>query len=337
LFLFLFFIFPFRFFLLFFIFSFRCFSLRCFSRRLKSFEAFCFVDESELKNYVEAARVAAGVRETALELVKPGASLLELARAVENEIRGDGAKPAFPVNVGINDVAAHYTPKSGDDARFGEKDVVKIDYGVHSHGFIIDAAFTVDLSGENGKLVEAAEAALNEATSTIKAGVNVREVGAAIQKTIEGKGFKPIENLCGHSLGEFLLHAGEEIPNVGRGDYVLREGDVFACEPFATTGAGRVEDGSYCEIYSLINLRNVRLPQSRKVLEWVADECETLPFAKRWLDEKFSEGTATIALADLRRQEIVRDYPVLKEINKGLVAQAECTVVVEKDACRVLG
>ncbi|MEM0475837.1 MAG: type II methionyl aminopeptidase, partial [Candidatus Norongarragalinales archaeon] len=228
------------------------------------------VDESELKNYVEAARVAAGVRETALELVKPGASLLALARSIEEEIRGTGAKPAFPVNIGTNDVAAHYTPKTGDATVFSEKDVVKIDYGVQVSGFIVDCAFTVDLSGENAKLVEAAEAALNDACATIKSGVNVREVGAAIEKAITSRGFKPIENLCGHSLGEFLLHAGREIPNVARGDYVLREDDVFAVEPFATTGAGRVEDGAYCEIYSLINLRNVRLPQSRKVLEWIA-------------------------------------------------------------------
>ena len=295
------------------------------------------VDDAEMKNYLEAARVANSVRETAQELVKPGASLLEVARAVESEIRGDGAKPAFPVNISVNDAAAHYTPKTGDPAVFSEKDVVKIDYGVHVNGFIIDAAFTVDLSGENGKLVEAAEAALSDATSTIKAGVNTHEIGAVIEKAISSRGFKPIENLCGHSLGEFLLHAGKEIPNVARGDYVLREGDVFAVEPFATTGAGRVEDGSYCEIYSLINVRNVRLPQSRKVLEWLVDECETLPFAKRWVDEKFSEATSSLALADLRRQEIVRDYPILKEINKGLVAQAECTLVVEKDSCRVLG
>jgi methionyl aminopeptidase len=295
------------------------------------------VDEEELKNYVEAARVAAGVRETAQELVKAGAKLIDVANAVEDEIRGDGAKPAFPVNVSVNDFAAHYTPKTNDAAAFSEKDVVKVDYGVHVKGFIIDAAFTVDLSGEHAKLVEAAEAALANACATMRAGVNVRDVGAVIQKTIEEKGFKPIENLCGHSLGEFLLHAGKEIPNVARGDYVLKEGDVFAVEPFATTGAGRVEDGSYCEIYSLINVRNVRLPQSRKVLEWLVEECETLPFAKRWVDAKFSEGTAGLALADLRRQEIVRDYPVLKEINKGLVAQAECTVVVEKDSCRVLG
>jgi len=295
------------------------------------------LDESELKNYVEAARVASSVREIAADLVKPGAKLIDVANAVEDEIRGDGAKPAFPVNISVNDVAAHYTPKTNDAAVFGEKDVVKVDYGVHVRGFIIDAAFTVDLGSENGKLVEAAEAALSNATSTMKAGVNVREVGAVIQKTIEEKGFKPIENLCGHSLGEFLLHSGREIPNVARGDYVLREGDVFAVEPFATNGAGRVEDGAYCEIYSLINMRNVRLPQSRKVLEWLAEECETLPFAKRWVDEKFSEGTASLALADLRRQEIVRDYPILKEINHGIVAQAECTVVVEKDACRILG
>lgn len=294
----------------------------------------------ELKNYVEAARVAASVRETALDLIKPGVTLLSVAEALEEEIIAAKAKPAFPINISINEAAAHYTPKTGDEKVFGEKDLVKVDVGVHSNGFINDSAFSIDLSGERVKLVEASERALENALSVMRAGKNVRDVGAEIQKTIEGYGFKPVENLCGHALDAFTIHAGVEIPNVPRGNYVLEEGDVFAVEPFATTGAGRVEEGGVCEIFSVVNSKNVRLPQSRKLLKLVLDDCSTLPFAKRWLAKKMSLPSVELALNDLMRQDIVRSYPILVEVNAALgavVSQAEATVLVEKDSVRMLG
>lgn len=293
-------------------------------------------EEARRKHYLEAARVAESVRALAVELVKPGKRFLEVVEAIETEIIAAKARPAFPVNVSLNENAAHYTPKASDESVFSEKDVVKIDFGVHVNGFIVDTAFTVDLSGENAALVEASEAALENALAVMRAGRKVSEVGAVIQKIIEKKGFKPIENLCGHSLSEFLLHSGQEIPNTERGNYVLKEGDVFAVEPFATTGGGRVVEGTFCEIYSLVNLRNVRLPQSRKLLEVVSKEFQTLPFAKRWLSKAFSAPSIELALNDLIRQEILEPYPLLREINKGLVSQAESTVIVEKEGVKVL-
>ena len=292
-----------------------------------------------VEDYVKAAQIGASVRSVAEDAVKPGAKLLDVAMEVENEIKSNGGEFAFPVNISINEIAAHYTPKEGEETAFTENDVVKLDFGVHVNGFIIDQAFTVDLTGENGKLVEASKQALDDALSVMKAGANIRSVGAAIQKAIEARGFKPIENLCGHSLDEYLLHAGREIPNVAKGGYVLKEGDFFAVEPFATTGAGRVtEKSGESEIYSIVNPKPVRLPQSRSVLEYAMENFQTLPFCKRWLSEALpSKAGVELALRDLYRQEIIRDYPPLVEINKGLVSQAECTVMVEKDSVKVLG
>ncbi|PIT85755.1 type II methionyl aminopeptidase [Candidatus Micrarchaeota archaeon CG10_big_fil_rev_8_21_14_0_10_59_7] len=294
------------------------------------------MDEEELKHYMDAARVAAGVRALAEECTKPGAKLFDIATAIESEVVKEGGKNAFPVNISINDTAAHYTPCIGDETLLGEKDVVKIDFGVHVEGCIIDQAFTVDFGGEHGKLVEAADAALNDALATMKAGVSVRDVGKAIQDAITSRGFKPIENLGGHSLEPYLLHAGEEIPNTAKGSYVLREGDVFAVEPFATTGAGRVDEGNYCEIHSLVNPKPVRLPQSRRVLEHILEEYKTLPFAERWLAEMLSTSSIELVVNDLVRQGILHSYAVLKEINKGRVAQSEVTVIVEKDGVKNL-
>jgi len=168
----------------------------------------------------------------------------------------------------------------------------------------------------------------------MRAGVSTKEIGAEIEAAIKKFGFKPIENLCGHSIEPFVLHAGIEIPNVPLGGYTLQEGDVFAVEPFATTGEGRVrENGLVCEIYSLDEVKPVRLPASRKLVEIVAEEYKTLPFAKRWLAEI---PGLQMALNDLLRQGMLHSYPLLREREGSLVSQAETDVVVEKDSVKIL-
>ncbi|OIO26186.1 type II methionyl aminopeptidase [Candidatus Micrarchaeota archaeon CG1_02_55_22] len=265
---------------------------------------------------------------------KPGVKLLDLAEKIELFITDNGGKPAFPVNLGIGNVAAHYTPSAEETAVLGEKDVLKVDLGVHIEGLIVDCAQTIDLSGENGKLVEASKKALENALSVMRVGANSRDVGAEIQKTIESYGFKPIENLCGHSLQHWELHAGREIPNVAMGNSLLEEGEIYAVEPFASTGSGRVREATdSAEIYSLMGAKNVRMQASRRVLELVAEEYRTLPFAKRWLQEV---PMLQFALSDLEKQGLIHGYGVLHDDAKSLVSQAETTVIIEKDGVKVL-
>lgn len=293
--------------------------------------------EDELKNYLAAARVASSVREFAEGYVKAGLKLLDIAERLENEIVTQGADWAFPVNLSLNEEAAHDTPTIADERVLGENDLVKVDFGVHVEGCIVDQSFSFCANNENAKLIEASRQALEDALSIAKAGRNVREIGQVISDAITSRGFKPVENLCGHSLEPYVIHAGISVPNVPRGDYVLQEGDVFAIEPFATTGAGKVEDGNLTEIFALVNPKNVRLPQSRKALEAIAEKRQTLPFAKRFLLQHLgTETSVELALRDLVRQGILHGYPVLNEINKGLVSQAETTIIVEKDSVKVL-
>lgn len=291
----------------------------------------------DIKKYVEAARVASSIREFAEDLIKPGMKMAEIAEKIEAEIASQGAEYAFPVNLSVNEEAAHDTAKIGDERVLGEKDLLKVDIGVHIDGYIIDQAFTFSASNEHEKLIEASKQALEDAISVIRVGKTTKDAGQAIYDAITSRGFKPIENLCGHALAPYLVHAGVSVPNIPKGDYVFEEGDVFAIEPFATTGAGKVEDGSFTEIYSLFNPKGVRLPQSRKAMDWIAEKRQTLPFAKRHLLGALGSETSTeLALRDLVRQGILQEYPVLVEINKGLVSQAETTVIVELDGVKVL-
>ncbi|MBI3587818.1 type II methionyl aminopeptidase [Candidatus Micrarchaeota archaeon] len=290
-----------------------------------------------VEKFVRAGDVCKKGRVKARELAKPGVKFLDLAEGLEKFLKEQdaGCALAFPVNLGANNNAAHYTPTADDTTVVGEGDVLKIDFGMHCDGFIVDNSITVDFGGGHGKLLEAADQALQDALSAVRPGVDSKEVGRVIEEAIAKRGFRPIENLCGHAISHFDLHAGVEIPNVARnGGHIFEEGEVFAIEPFATDGDGRVrEDGTHTEIYSLVQAKPVRLQASRQLLSIIASDYATLPFAKRWLQEFPS---LNLALNDLTKQGMLHSYSLLRERQGALVSQAETTVIVEADGVKVL-
>lgn len=291
-------------------------------------------EETELilDDYRAAGRILAEVREEAVEKIKEGNSVLEVAEFVENSIREKGAEPAFPCNISRNEEAAHATPSIDDETVFGA-DIVKLDIGTHINGYIGDSAVTVDLSGNNEGLVKASEAALNEAIKIIRDGVSTVEIGEVIENTIRERGYKPIVNLTGHGLMRHNSHAPPVIPNVKyEHGIILRENNVIAIEPFATDaqGAGKIVEHGNAEIYSLIKSKPVRMIEAKKLLKEIK-KYQGLPFAKRWLPRERLD----IALRTLKNGGILRDYPVLREEGKGLVSQAEHTIIVKEDGCEV--
>lgn len=282
-----------------------------------------------LDKYREAGRILKIVRAEAVDMIKIGNSLLEVANFVETRTIELGGKPAFPCNISRNQEAAHATPKAKDTDIFA-KDMVKLDLGVHVGGYIADSAITVDLSG-NSDIVKAAEAGLAAAIDLARPGVTTGELGAAIEGSIRAYGLNPIINLTGHGLSQYEAHDEPAIPNKHvEGGAVLKEGDVFAIEPFATNGAGFVHEGSLTEIYSIIRKKPVRMPAVRNVLKQ-AEEYKELPFAKRWLQA----DKLDFALIQLEKAGVIHSYPVLIERTGGLVAQAEHTIIITSDGCEV--
>jgi methionyl aminopeptidase len=286
-----------------------------------------------LKEYREAGKITAEALRKGAKLIKPGAKLLTVAEAVEKHIK-ESAKCAFPCNISVNGQAAHYTPSFADTKTFGDSDVVKLDCGAHVDGYIGDAAITVDLSGEHGKLVDASKEALEAAIAAIKPGVKSTDLGALIQKAIERRGFKPIENLTGHVLLQGQLHTGLTIPNVAMaGGWELEEGMAIAIEPFASSGNGRISEGRTVEIFSLERIKPVRNADARKIIEFASEEYDILPFAERWLEPVASGLRLKVALRELMQREVLASYPVLSDA--GLVSQAEHTIIVTADGCEV--
>ena len=293
------------------------------------------MEQKELEAYRKAGKIASEVREWSRELVKADAKILDVAEKVEARIIGLGGGLAFPVNVCINDVTAHYTPKYNDETRIVKTDVVSVDLGVHVDGYIADTAYTVDLSGKYGKMLSANQEALENAISLIKPGALVSEIGKSVHETLRAAGYKPIENLTGHEVKEYDLHAGISIPNIEVPyKWKLEEGMALAIEPFATDGFGRVVESKQAEIFSFLESRPTRNRDARNIIQEVAER-KSLPFAERWLAKKIPPLRLGLAMRELVSNGTLKAYPILHEKEKGVVSQFEHTVIVTKDGCEV--
>lgn len=284
----------------------------------------------DAKKILEAGNIANQVKEYAKTIVKKDIPLLELAEKIEEKILELGGKPAFPVNLSINNIAAHYTP-SHDDTTLAHG-LLKVDLGVHIEGYIADTAFSIDLenSNENKKLIEASKKALELAEKTIKEKIKTSEIGKEIQKIIESYGFSPVINLSGHEMGQYDLHAGVTIPNIEEKREIIIKKGLYAIEPFATTGSGKIHDGKPSGIYKLINEKNVRSPIAREILEFIIKEHQTLPFCSRWLVKKFGVKSL-FALRELDNNGNLHQFPQLVDIPNSKVSQAENTVLIDKE------
>ena len=260
--------------------------------------------------------------------IRPDIPLLEVGTFVEDMILEEGFGIAFPVNISLNEAAAHDTPSQGDTRVFAPGDMVKLDIGVHLDGYIADTACTVDL-GNQPVLCEASVAARDAAIGAVKPGVAIGTLGSIVSQEIRSRGFVPIANLTGHGLDRYCLHKGPNVPNIpGTGGAILEEDMVVAIEPFASTGTGFVHDGKREEIFGQLVRRPVRLPAARRILKEIEGR-NGMPFARRHL----KVTSADLALSRLVHDGIIRSYPVLSDVSGSFVSQAEHTVIVTGEGC----
>ncbi|MFA6225870.1 MAG: type II methionyl aminopeptidase [Methanoregula sp.] len=288
------------------------------------------MNDEIFEKYVEAGATASRILRKGAQGIRIGESYFDLVESIESKVMDEGAALAFPLNLSINEDAAHDTASPADARVFEKGNVAKLDLGVHIDGYIADTATTVDL-GSNSLLLAASEQALEAAIKMVRPGSTAGELGAAVQHEIESRGYRPVANLTGHGLDRYVLHRAPSIPNVGINQgTVLEEGMVFAIEPFATTGSGHVGEKSRVEIYSQISQKPVRIPAARAILETVKDR-HGLPFSRRWLKERKQD----LALPALVRSQALHGYPVLADIPGSLVSQHEHTIIVTADGCVV--
>ena len=287
------------------------------------------VDEEDLKHWRDAGHVARRTLDGIKGEIIAGKHWNEVIDSAERFIRRHGGKPAFPVTISVNDMAAHYTtnsqltPPAGaidwnsgvelEEMIFQKGDLVKLDVGVHIKGAIADNALTVEVGGggNHTEQIHAAEEARDAAIEKMHPGTPWHEVGAAAEQVAKDAGFEPIRNLCGHQLERWDLHAGTSIPSYACGSNnpgfkgSPEIGGIYAIEPFNTTGgSGMVENVPPVDSSNILRVTgDVRIrkalakgklkPLGATMARYIEERYSTLPFAERWayplLEKPFPE------------------------------------------------
>ena len=296
-------------------------------------------DKEELEKFRLSGKILRETREEIRSYVKENMLIIDVCEKVEGTIRAKGGKPAFPCNVSINEVAAHYTAPPNDVSRIPEGSTVKVDLGVHVDGYVTDTAFSASFNSEGRSMTTTAEQALKTAIENIHGDMALGKIGSLIETTIKNRGFKPISNLTGHSVGRYLIHAGTSIPNVAQVSLTkVKAGEVYAIEPFVTSpeAVGRVDDGPQTTIYRLLKTKSVQNESAKKLLKHIETNFRTLPFAERWLIGVVPKEQHKTAFNELLTSKAIMSYPVFIEVSKKPVAQAEHTVLLKDEGCEVL-
>ena len=297
-------------------------------------------DMNRAENYVNAGKIASMVRENARKKNHIGRTLFEICESIENEIISLGGSPAFPVNVSLNEIAAHYTAEPDDQIKVKDTDVLKIDLGVHIDGYIADTAVTVSYNPKYEHLVNIAELTLSEAIKIAKFNTKSSEIGKTIENTIINNGLKPIQNLSGHSLDQYIVHAGKSIPNIKTlgSSFSLVNNQSYAIEPFVTTkdGLGIVYEGKIKNIFSLVSRKPTKDKDSDDFITYLWNRFKTLPFAMRWLVKDYDETVLRKTIDHLLKRKNIRSYPILVEGNNKIVSQAEHTIFIKDNLSYVI-
>ncbi|MFX0113489.1 MAG: type II methionyl aminopeptidase [Candidatus Hodarchaeota archaeon] len=298
-----------------------------------------------------AGKIAHEVHEEVKPMIKVGTRVIDIVQKAESLIYQKDARIGFPTNVSLNNYAAHYTSPWEDSAAIPDRSVVKIDIGVHVEGFIADTARTYIIGNNQvgSKLREAAIAGFDAGIEQIAPDGKLANVGAACEEAINQFGFLPIRELSGHLLERYELHSKKRMPNIklpydkAGSEGLIELDEAYAFETFASSGTGSVHDIQNRKyIYSLYVKDDgapIRVPlrsrNTRAVRSYILREYKGLPFAERWILEKFGPPQGRFAIAQLHRAGALHAYHVLADSKGSFVAQHENTLIVTEEGCEI--
>ncbi len=207
--------------------------------------------ENEIEKMRQSGQIVAKVLKLLSEQIKPGMKTKELDIIAEREMKRLGAESSFngyrgfPANlcVSVNDEIVHGIP---GDRVLKDGDIVSLDFGVIYNGFHGDAAVTVgvgEISQDARRLIETTQACLKNGMAAARAGANLGDISAAIQKYAESRGYSVVREYTGHGIGR-EMHEDPQIPNCTEKPYglqpgtgpVLKKGMTLALEPMLNAG-----------------------------------------------------------------------------------------------------
>jgi methionyl aminopeptidase len=313
-----------------------------------------------LTDYREAAEIHRQVRSYVQKTVRPGQTLTNIAETIENSVRaltghdglseGDAMKAGmgFPCGLSLNHCAAHYTPNAGNKMVLQQEDVMKVDFGVHVNGRIVDSAFTMAFEPKYDNLLQAVKEATNAGVREAGIDARVGEIGGIIQETMEsfeveidGTTYpvKSIRNLTGHNILPYSIHGTKAVPIVkSNDDTKMEEGDVFAIETFGSTGNGYVRDDMETSHYAKngdVGKVDLRLASAKSLLNVINKNFGTLPFCRRYLD-RLGQDKYLLGLNSLVANGVVEAYPPLCDKKGSYTAQFEHTILIRPTVKEVI-
>lgn len=293
------------------------------------------MNKTEIETLKKSGAINNRAQKFAKKIIKPGISFLEIGTSIENYIKEQGAKPAWPVNLSINEEAAHNSYSPEEQIILKETDVLKVDIGVSIDGYITDSSQTFIFSKAHEKLKESSDKALlNSKDYIIKnpKTATVSKIGEIIEDTITSYGYKPVSNLTGHTITRYTTHNHPSIPNV-KNNINIKLLDIdswFAIEPFASTGNGFVTEGNNVYIFIFEEDISIRNPNARKILEEIKS-FEGMAFSEFWVGKYLSSFDRKIAFRELLKAQAISAYPVLIDKKGSFVSQTETTFVYDKE------
>lgn len=315
--------------------------------------------EKIIENTEKASKIHKQIRQDLKDYVKPEIKLIDICKFIENRIRSltkdtrtneinNGI--AFPTGVSLNNIAAHWTPiKKTDTTILNNDDLLKIDFGVHYDGCIVDSAFTWSNNEKYNPLLDASKEAVDAIIKNVGVDSTISSLGEISEEVISSYEIeingvlipiKPINNLCGHSIKPWTIHAGKLIKPIKNNDMTrIEDNDILAVEIFTSTGSGTTvldNKSSHYMLkpdYNINNVNNLKFPKSKKLLSVIKNNFKTLPFTQRYLDFYQSDiKHYGMYLNDLFMNGILNSYPALIDPTPNcLTAQFEHTILVSED------
>lgn len=195
--------------------------------------------------------------------LRPNTSIYDLSLFVNSKIReyvnkyqnkkqiNDGI--AFPPIFSVNNCIAHYSPTKETDIILKFDDNVKIDFGVHIDGYIVDSAFTVYFNKKYDDIHNCCKEALYNALKNFKIDSYIKDIGNDIQEIVDSYGFKIIKNVGGHNIERYNIHGGDFIFNYKNSNNGRIKKGIYAIEPFISYNSEYSFNGKENNNYRIYN------------------------------------------------------------------------------------
>ncbi|KAF2685221.1 methionine aminopeptidase 2-like protein [Lentithecium fluviatile CBS 122367] len=331
------------------------------AEELRQISVMSNMDDDFLNDYRKAAEVHRQVRQHAQTLAKPGVSMTLLAQEIEDGVRaltghqgiepGDALKAGmgFPTGLCLNNVGAHWTPNpGGKDVILQYDDVLKVDFGVHVSGRIVDSAFTVAFNPVYDNLLAAPKAATNAGLKEAGIDARIDHISEVIQEVMEsyevelnGKTIpvKSVKNITGHNILRYKIHGSKQVPFIKtRTNHIMEEGDVFAIETFGTTGKAYLRDD--VGVYGYGRNENARATglhhaSAKSLLKTIDENFGTLVFSRRYL-EHLGAKNYHLGMRSLVQAGVVDCYGPLVDVPGSYVAQFEHTILLRPNCKEII-